>query len=89
MIRAYRKKPVKIRGIDYQKLLVLTIKEKYFSLFLGLLASFIISSLTYKVMLKNVRINLAFKIPSVWIKSKLANLVKNYKFHLFLPKPDC
>ena len=72
MIRAYKKKPVEIENIDYQKLLVLTIKEKYFSLFLGLLASFIISSLTYKVMLKNVRINLVFKIPSVWIKSKLA-----------------
>lgn len=64
MIRAYKKKPVKISNINYQKLLVLTVKEKYLSLFLGLLASLIISSLTYKIFLKNIRINLAFKIPT-------------------------
>lgn len=63
MIRSYRKKPIKIRNINYQKLLVLTVKEKYFSLFLGLLASLIITSLTYKIFLKNIRINLAFKMP--------------------------
>lgn len=64
MIRAYKKKPIKINNTNYQKLLVLTIKEKYFSLILGLLASFIISSLTYKILLKNIRIDLAFKIPA-------------------------
>jgi len=70
MIRSYRKKPVKIRNINYQKLLLLTIKEKYFSLFLGLLASLIITSLTYKIFLKNIRINLAFKMPTFKFGSK-------------------
>ena len=70
MIRAYRKKPIKIRNINYQKLLLLTIKEKYFSLFLGLLASLIITSLTYKIFLKNIRINLAFKMPTFKFGSK-------------------
>ena len=77
MIRAYRKKPIKIRGIDYQKLLVLTVKEKYFSLLLGLTASFIISSLAYNMFLKNIRINLAFKIPTFKFGSKqIKNVVE-------------
>jgi len=63
MIRAYKKKPIKIRNIDYQKLLVLTLKEKYFNLILGLVASFIISNLTYKLLFKNIKVNLAFKMP--------------------------
>ena len=74
MIRAYKKKPIKIQNIDYQKLLALTVKEKYFSLFLGLLASLIISSLTYKMFLKNIRFNFAFKIPTFKFGSKM---VKN------------
>jgi len=74
MIRAYKKKPVKIQNLNYQKLLILTVKEKYFSLFLGLLAFLIISTLTYKIFLKNIRINLAFKIPSFKFGSKM---VKN------------
>lgn len=65
MIRSYKKKPIKIQNIDYQKLLVLTLKEKYFNLILGLLAAFIISTLTYKLFLKNIKINLAFKMPSL------------------------
>lgn len=64
MIRAYRKKPIKIRGINYQKLLAITVREKYFSLLLGLTASFILSSLVYNTFLKNVKINFAFKIPT-------------------------
>lgn len=71
MIRAYKKKPVKIRDINYQKLLMLTVKEKYFNLLLGLFASLIISSLTYKTFFKNIRINLAFKIPSIRFGSRL------------------
>ncbi|HEX7542837.1 MAG TPA: LysM peptidoglycan-binding domain-containing protein [Patescibacteria group bacterium] len=73
MIRAYKKKPIKIKNINYQKLLLLTVKEKYFNLFLGLLASLIISSLTYKIFLKNIRINLAFKIPTFKFESKSVN----------------
>ncbi|VVA44023.1 conserved hypothetical protein [Candidatus Roizmanbacteria bacterium] len=71
MIRAYRKKPIKIGNINYQKLLVLTVKEKYFSLILGLAAAFIISSLTYKIFLKNIRINFALKIPNFKFESKV------------------
>ena len=42
MIRAYKKKPVKIRNLNYQELLILTVKEKYFSLFVGLLVVFVV-----------------------------------------------
>lgn len=72
MIRAYRKKPVKIRNINYQKLLLLTVKEKYFNLFLGLLVSFLISTLTYKTLLKNIRLNLTFRMPTFKFGSKTA-----------------
>lgn len=74
MIRAYKKRPIKIQNIDYHKLLVLTIREKYFSLFLGLLASLIVSSLTYSFYLKNIKVNFAFKIPAFKFGNKL---VKN------------
>ncbi|MEK7110209.1 MAG: LysM peptidoglycan-binding domain-containing protein [Patescibacteria group bacterium] len=70
MIRSYKKKPIKIQNIDYQKLLILTVKEKYFNLLLGLLVAFFISSFTYKTFLKNIRINFAFKIPTFKFGSK-------------------
>ena len=80
MIRAYRKRPVKIKNIDYQKLLILTVKEKYFNLFLGLLASFIITSLTYKTFVKNIHINIAFKLPTFEFGTKkVANKVAEQK----------
>ncbi len=66
MIRAYKKKPIKIKNLNYQKLLILTVKEKYFSLFLGLLVVFFI--------LKNININLTFKLPTFKFASKV---VKN------------
>ncbi len=66
MIRAYKKKPIKIKNLNYQRLLILTVKEKYFSLFLGLLVVFFI--------LKNININLAFKLPIFRFGSKV---VKN------------
>lgn len=72
MIRAYKKKPVKIQNVDYQKLLILTVKEKYFNLILGLVVSFIITSLTYRIFLRNVRVNLSFKIPTFKFASKTA-----------------
>ena len=75
MIRAYKKNPVKIRNLNYQKLLILTVKEKYFSLFIGLLVAFFISTLTYKTFLKNIRINLAFKLPTFNFASKVKNKV--------------
>jgi len=80
MIRAYRKKPIKIRNINYQKLLLITVKEKYFNLLLGLLVAFIISTLTYKTFLKNIHINLAFKLPRIKFGSKtLKNKVATQK----------
>jgi len=75
MIRTYKKKPIKIKNLDYQKLLILTVKEKYFSLFVGLFISFFISTLTYKSFLKNIRINLAFKLPTFDFASKVKNKV--------------
>jgi LysM repeat protein len=69
MIRVYRKKPIK--DPDYQRLLILTVKEKYISLMIGLLVAFAISSLTYKTFLKNIRINLAFKFPVIKFDSKV------------------
>jgi len=73
MIRSYKKKPIKIQNIDYQKLLMLTLKEKRFNLILGLLAAFIISTLTYNLLLKNVKINLSFKLPTFKFKQKIIN----------------
>ncbi len=70
MIRAYKKKPVKVRSIDYQKLLVLTVKEKYFNLFLGLFASLIVSLLTYKIFLKSIKVNWSFKVPTFKFEPK-------------------
>ncbi|MBI5122910.1 LysM peptidoglycan-binding domain-containing protein [Candidatus Roizmanbacteria bacterium] len=75
MIRAYKKKPVKIKNRNYQKLLILTVKEKYFSLLIGLFISFFISTLTYRSFLKNIRINLAFKLPTFNFASKIKNKV--------------
>ncbi len=67
MIRAYKKNPVKIKNLDYQKLLILTVKEKYFSLLVGLLVVFFI--------LKNINFNLAFKLPTFNFASKVKNKV--------------
>lgn len=64
MIRAYTKKPVKIKNLDYKKLLTVTLQKKYPSLFIGLFVSLIISSFTYRTFLKNVRVNLTLRFPS-------------------------
>lgn len=74
MIRSYKKKPIKIQNIDYQKLLLLTLRERYVNLILGLLTSFIISALTYNFFLKNIKVNLAFKLPTFKFGKKV---VKN------------
>src|SRR3989344_48999 len=75
MIRAYKKKLVRIKDLNYQKLLILTVKEKYFSLLVGLFVSFFISSLTYKTFLKNIRVNLTFKLPTLNFTSKVKKKV--------------
>lgn len=67
MIRAYKKNPVKIKNLDYQKLLILTVKEKYFSLFVGLLVVFVV--------LKNININFNFRLPTFNFASKVKNKV--------------
>lgn len=71
MIRAYKKKPVKIRNINYQKLLVLTLKEKYFNLILGLSVAFIISILSYRLFLKNIKVSFLFKMPVFKLGQKI------------------
>ena len=70
MVRAYNKRNNKIQELDYKNLLILTVKQKYLSLFLGLFASLIISSLTYKTFFRNIRINIAFKLPSFKFPTK-------------------
>jgi LysM repeat protein len=65
MIRLYRKKSVKIKNLNYQKLLVLTVREKYSSLLVGLFVVLFVFSLTYKTFLRNIRINLSLKIPTL------------------------
>lgn len=65
MIRAYEKKPVKLKNFDYKKLLASTLKEKYPSLFIGLLVALIISTFTYKTFLRRIRIHMAFRMPSI------------------------
>lgn len=61
MIRAHK-------NINYQDLLILTVKEKYFSLFLGILISLTISSLTYRTF---VRFLPTFKFKSRTVKNKV------------------
>lgn len=67
--------------IDYQKLLIKTVKEKYFNLALGMLVAFVISSAAYKFLLKNIHLNLAFSLPKINFQTK-KKVVKKV-----LPKP--
>ncbi len=71
MIRSYKKNPVKIKNPNYQRLLILTIKEKYFSLFVGILVAFSISTIAYQTFFKNTKINLAFKLPTFSLAPKV------------------
>jgi len=50
------------KTINYQKLFFITLKEKYFTLFLGMLVSFFISSFVYKSFLKSNLAKLFFSI---------------------------
>jgi nucleoid-associated protein YgaU len=71
MIRAYKKKPVRIKNPNYEKLLIVTVKEKYSSLLIGLLFAFLISALTYKTFLKNIHVNLTFRFPAFKFGSRV------------------
>ena len=53
-----------VKALNYQRLFLLTIKEKYFSLILGILVSLMFSSLAYKFLLKNISLDLAFSLPA-------------------------
>lgn len=81
MIRAYIKKPITFKNLDYQKLFYLTVKKKYFSLILGLFSVLTISALSYNLFLKNILLNIVFKFPvfkssSTQINNKVKKEVK-------------
>ena len=74
-----------VKYINYQNLLLATLKEKYINLILGMLVAFFIFSLTYKYFLKNIHLNLAINLPGFEIRSKKIekkiakqNVVKTY-----------
>jgi nucleoid-associated protein YgaU len=55
--------PKKAKSINYQNLLLTTVKEKYFNLILGMVISLIVSTLVYQYLLRNIPLNIAFKMP--------------------------
>ena len=55
----------KSTAINYQKLFISTVKEKYFNLILGMLVSLILSSLVYKLLLKNITLKIALSLPKL------------------------
>ncbi|KKP86434.1 MAG: hypothetical protein UR89_C0023G0011 [Candidatus Roizmanbacteria bacterium GW2011_GWA2_35_8] len=74
-----------VKYVNYQNLLLATLKEKYINLILGMLVAFFIFSLTYKYFLKNIHLNLAINLPGFEIRSKKIekkiakqNVVKTY-----------
>lgn len=64
---------------SYKKLFFSIIKQKYFELFLGILASFIISSLIYKTLLKNIKFNFTFYYPKISLKNIFVKKPKEEK----------
>lgn len=53
----------------YKKLFFLIVKQKYFELFLGIIASFFVSTLIYKTLLKNIKFNFSFYYPKIFKKN--------------------
>ena len=51
--------------LNYQHLLITTVKQKYFNLVLGMIVSLILSSAIYKLLLQNVSLKIAFTLPKV------------------------
>ncbi len=50
---------------DYQQLFFETVEKKYFNLSLGIIIAYLISAMTYKTLLKNVHLNIAFSFPKI------------------------
>ena len=57
--------------VNYKELFLSLIREKYVSLILGMIVAFLISSLTYKVLAKNIHFKSKLKLPN---------------FHIAMPK---
>src|SRR3989304_4744215 len=51
--------------LNYQHLLITTVKQKYFNLVLGMIVSLILSSAIYKLLPQNVSLKIAFTLPKV------------------------
>lgn len=61
----------KATTVNYQQLLITTVKQKYFNLILGMIVAFILSAAIYKLLLQNISFNIAFTLPKINIeKSK-------------------
>lgn len=50
-------------GLDYQKMLISVIREKYINLVIGMVISLLVSTLAYQTVFKNIPVNVAFKLP--------------------------
>lgn len=57
------------KKLSYQQLFFSSIKKKYVELFLGMLASFIVSSLIYQTLLKNIKFHFTFSYPKISLKN--------------------
>jgi nucleoid-associated protein YgaU len=69
--------------VNYQKLLLNIVREKYFNLVLGMAVSLLVSSLIYKQLAKNFTFKLTFSLPkitpaSITKSNKVANQPKTY-----------
>ncbi|GAB4219469.1 MAG: hypothetical protein Fur009_5800 [Candidatus Microgenomates bacterium] len=53
------------KSINYKNALARLIEKKYIELILGMLVAFLISSYTYKIIFKDLKIKLAFNFPKV------------------------
>ena len=51
--------------LNYQHLLITTVKQKYFNLILGMIVALILSSVIYKLLLQNVSFKIAFTLPKI------------------------
>lgn len=64
------------KTINYQQLFFATLKKKYFSMFLGIFASIIISSFVYKSFFKKISFNLSFSLPKINLYPFSSNIDK-------------
>ncbi len=57
--------PRKATAIDYQKLFFATVRDRYFSLIIGMLVAFVISFVTYKTLLSKIPLKISFSLPKI------------------------